>query len=314
VRNFKGDLVKFLAYFFLIFIIVSIPYFIHGYKLRFLTLTWIFAISVLGLRLLHIVGEISFAHVGFMAIGAYTSSLLTLKLGLGVPVTLIIACISCAILGLALGYISMKLTGAYFFTITFALNYVIVLLLIRLKGITQGFGGLSDIPPPSQIFLTSPVPYYYLTGFFLLAIFFITEFIDRSNMGMLLRGIRQAPVLAESIGVNILKRKAYCLAVSCFIAGLSGCLYAHYVRFINPDCFSMQYMMDILTSMMVGGSASGWGSILGTLVVRSIAEAVGGLKQYELILSSGLLLIVMVFLREGIISLPRKIFLRQKAR
>jgi branched-chain amino acid transport system permease protein len=288
--------------------ILVLPFFIEGYLLRFFTLTWIFAISVLGLRFLHVVGEVNFGHIGFVAIGAYLSGLMTVKLNFPFPLALIIACVSTGILGLVLGFVSMKLTGAYFFMITFAFNEVIFLSLIRLKSITGGYGGISNIPPPGEIFLGSAVPYYYLAAFFLISVFFITEFLDKSYTGKVLRSIAQAPILAESIGVNSLKNKAHCLSISCLIAGLSGCLFAHYVRFIHPDMFSFHYMMDTLTFMIVGGSSSGLGSILGTLLIRSIIEAVGGLKQYELILSSSLLLIVMIFLREGIIFLPNKIW------
>jgi len=290
----------------LIVAVFLIPAFTEGYLLRFLTLTWIFAISVLGLRFLHLVGEVNFGHIGFVAIGAYVSALLTVRTGVPFPLALASACIITGVLGLVLGFISMKLTGAYFFMITFAVNEVIILSLTRLRDLTGGFGGISNIPAPGDAFVSSDLPYYYLASSLLAAILVLTEFLDKSYLGKVLRGISQAPNLCESVGINTLRYKACCLGISCFVAGLSGALFAHYVRFINPDCFSFHYMMDTLTFMIVGGASSGLGSILGTLLVRSIIELVGGLRQYELILSSSLLLAVMVFLREGIVSLPRK--------
>jgi branched-chain amino acid transport system permease protein len=285
--------------------VILIPVYSQGYLLRFLTLTWIFGISVLGLRFLHLVGEVNFGHIGFVAIGAYVSALLAVKAGVPFLVSLVGGCVIPGLLGLGLGFISMKLTGAYFFMVTFAVNEVIILSLTRLRFVTGGYGGISNIPAPAQVFVGSDLPYYYAATGFLIVVFTVTEVLDKSYFGTVLKSIAQAPSLAESVGINTLKSKAYCLSMSCSIAGLSGSLFAHYVGFINPDCFSFHYMMDTLTFMIVGGAASGVGSILGTLLVRSIIEAVGGLQQYELILSSGLLLVVMLFLREGIISLPQ---------
>jgi branched-chain amino acid transport system permease protein len=287
-------------------LMLIVPFLTQGYFIRFLTLTWIFSISVLGLRFLHLVGEINFGHIGFVAIGAYSSALLSLSAGMSFPISVFCALLICGVLGLVFGFVSMKLTGPYFFMITFALNQVIILLAIRLRSFTGGFGGIMNIPPPADAFLYSNLPYYYLATGCLVSVFLVTESLDRSYIGTVLKSIAQAPQLSEAVGIHTLKTKASCLAIACCIGGLSGSLFAHYVRFINPDCFSFHYMMDTLTYMIVGGTSSGLGSILGTLVVRSIMEAVGGFQQYEIIFSSVLLLIVMLFLREGIVSLPQK--------
>jgi branched-chain amino acid transport system permease protein len=179
--------------------IFSNPYWIHVLILCFLNIGM--AASV---RLIFLAGEINSCHAAFMAIGAYTSALLVKKMGF-----------SAAVIGLSIGYATLRAKGIYFILTTLAFGEVVRLIISNwmLLGAVNGF---PDIPRPNPILgikFTSNAPYYYFVFLLTLITLGVCHRIEKSRYGLILRSIAQAPPITESIGINIMSYKVLAFVI-----------------------------------------------------------------------------------------------------
>jgi len=112
--------------------------------------------------------------------------------------------------------------------------------------------------------------------------------------------------LSESVGINILKYQLLTFVIACFLTGLTGSVYAHFMRFISPSSFTFSQMLSLLVWVVVGGLNHFTGPITGVIILRGIAEVFGGLREYEMILNSLILVLVILFLPDGLYSIPSR--------
>jgi branched-chain amino acid transport system permease protein len=282
------------------------PFFRGSYLVDFLIMTAIWTIYATSLRLFMTVGLVSFAHYGFFAIGAYTSALLMMKLGFFFLLALIMSGAIAATIALIIGYPLLKTKGHYFFLASFALGMVIILTFsTQWRKVFGGPMGISNIPTPRGI-LSSTLSYYYLAFAWAILIIALVYRLDHSRIGMEWRAVRQVDDLAALLGIRITRVKLVAFTVSCFFAGISGSLYAHYMRFICPDSFGFPMMLACLTCVVVGGMYSPWGPLIGVLLFRGITIASGGLRQWEVLIYSAILVLCIALLPEGLVSLPKR--------
>jgi branched-chain amino acid transport system permease protein len=270
-----------------------------------LTMTFIWIIFATSLRLPMTLGLVSFAHAGFLAIGAYTSALLTMKLGFSFWLAMPLSGVSAGIVALIFGLPMLRTKGHYFFLCSVAFGMVIVLMFsTQWRGVFGGTMGISHIPYPSASFASHISYFYYLAlGLATLTVAFAFR-IDNCRIGMEWRAIREIDDLAALIGIDIVGVKIVAFIIACFFAGISGSLMAHYLRFISPDTFGFPTMLFCLTTVVVGGKDSAWGPAIGVLLLRVIIFLVGGLREWEVIIYSALLVLSVTLLPQGIISLP----------
>lgn len=289
-------------------LLLLLPIFFKGsYLIDFLVLTAVWVIFATSLRLLTTLGLVSFGHNGFLAIGAYSFALLTMKLSLSFWLALLLSGLAAGIIGLIIGYPILKIKSHYFFIASFALGAVIELVFsTQWRDVLGGPMGISNIPYASPAF-ASPVPHYYLVlGWATLIIGMIYR-LDNCRIGIEWRGIRGADDLAALLGIDIFKTKIIAFVTACFFAGVSGSLYAHYMRFIAPESFGFPMMLFCLSCVIVGGMYSTWGPALGVLLLRGVTVAAGGLRQWEVLTYAGILILCITLLPEGITSLPQRI-------
>lgn len=285
-----------------------LPIFFKGpYALNFLTMTAIWVVFATSLRLLMTIGLTSFAHASFMAIGAYTSALLTMKLGFSFWLALPLSGISSSIVAFVIGYPMLRTKGHYFFMSSFALGMVIILIFsTQLRGIFGGPMGIGNIPYPSAAFASTILYYYFALGLAVLTIGVLYK-IDNCRIGLEWRAIREVDDLAALIGLNVVNAKITAFVVACFFSGISGSMLAHYLRFISPEAFGLSTMLLCFTTVILGGAYSTWGPTIGVLLLRGITVAVGGLKEWEIIIYSVFLIMSITLLPQGLISLPYRI-------
>lgn len=292
-----------------IFIVVLLmPLFFKGsYVIDFLVMSAIWVIFATSLRLLTTLGLVSFAHNGFFAIGAYTSALLTMKLVLPFWLALILSGVASGIVALIIGYPMLRMKGHYFFLGSFALGTVIVLMFsTQWRNVLGGPMGISNIPYPSAAF-ASPIPYYYLTLGLVIILIALVFRLDHCRIGMEWHAIRNVGDLAALLGINIVRVKMVAFVVACFFAAISGSIYAHYVRYICPDSFGFPMMLSCLTCVIVGGMYNTWGPVIGVLLIRGITFGFGGMRHWEVLIYSAILIVSIMLLPEGIVSLPKRI-------
>lgn len=290
-----------------ILLLVTVPAIIKSeYVLHIFIVTFLSIIYTVSLRMVMQNGLLSFGHGAFVGIGAYSSALLMMKVGLPFLLSMLLAGIIAAVIGGLLLYPALRVRGAYFVILSWAIGEVFVVVYKRGKGLFGGTSGLYDIPIP-EIFgleVASKVPYFYLAlGIMVIAILVCYQ-IDRSQFGLLIKGISNSPDLAESVGVKLPKYKVLNFSLSCFFAGLGGSLLAHYVRFLSPEMFGIGLSDSIVVYMLVGGSGSILGAILGASILTVLPEMLAFASYYKMLIYGVVLVATMIFLPAGIVSLP----------
>jgi len=298
----------------LILLFFSIPLFTkEAYLFHILITAGINIILATSLRTIATTGQMSLAHAGFMAIGAYTSALLVKKLDLSFWAALPLGGIAAALIALLVGYPFVRVKRVYFAMLTLFLGAVIRLIIMEWRGLTRGSSGLLDIPPPNPILIPgslsivfdAKIPYYYLILFLVLITFLFLYRIDSSRVGRTLLAIQQDDFVAESVGINVTNSKVFAWCVGCFFAGIAGSFYAHFIKTLTPDSFGVLQAIYVVVYMVVGGRRRIYGAILGAFVLTLLPEFFRILKEYQPFVFVGILLIITFFLPGGLIDLPK---------
>ncbi|MGQ9694459.1 MAG: branched-chain amino acid ABC transporter permease [Thermodesulfobacteriota bacterium] len=296
-----------------LFLIMAIfPIFTQDpYVLNIFITTGIWTIAAWGVRLIMSTGQLTLGHAAYMAIGAYASALLVMKVGLSFWVAFPLAGVISTLVALLIGYLTLRIKGVYFSIITFAFAEIIRLIIIHWPNLLGGYGGLANIPAPHP-FLTirfsSRLPYYYLLLALILITYLVMVRIDQSRLGKIFSSIHESDTLAESIGINIMKYKIMAFCIGCFFAGLSGSFYAHYFNFTSPEFFTIWQSIYCLIFVLVGGAGSVFGPLVGSFFLTLIPEILRVAKEYEPIIYAIILILVMFLLPGGLISLPARLW------
>jgi len=288
----------------LLLVIFPLSFAIDSYWLSFMTLSVIYIIVASWLRAIMMVGQASFAQAAFMGIGAYSSTLLTIDLAFPFWVALLSSGTIVAISAFAIGFITLRLKGIYFFLASFAAGEIVLLAFAYWKDFFGGHSGITNIPSPS-IFLSS-FGSYYLVAALAAATVVLIYLWENSKLGITSWAIRENQLLSESVGINILKYQLLTFVIACFFTGLTGSVYAHFMRFISPHSFTFSLMLSLLVWVVVGGKDHFIGPIAGVITLRGIAEILGGLSEYEMILNSVILVLVIVFFPQGLVGIPAR--------
>jgi len=284
----------------------AVPFFLSGYHLQVAVMVGIFALLTLSLNVLSgYAGMISLGHAGFFLIGAYTSAILTTRFAVPFPVSLAAAIVVTGASGMLLAIPALKLSGHFLAVITIAFGLVLHLLAINLEVITNGVSGISGIARPSlgPWSMRSDIAYYWLVLAVLAIVCLLVWGCVRSGYGRALRALRDDEVAAGCMGVDVKLAKIHAFVISAAIAGVAGCLYAHYVRYINPESFTIDISIRILIMMVVGGVGSILGSIVGAFVVYVLPETLRFLDAYYYLVFGVVIMLLMLVLPRGLVSL-----------
>jgi branched-chain amino acid transport system permease protein len=285
---------------------IAVPLVLSGYHLQVAVMVGIFALLTISLNLLSgYAGMISLGHAGFFLIGSYTSAILATRFAMPFPVSLVAAAVVTAASGLLLSIPALKLSGHFLAVITIAFGLILHLLSINLEVITNGVSGISGIPRPSfgSWSMKSDVGYYWLVLAMLALVCLLVSAYVRSGYGRALRALRDDEIAAGCMGVDVKLAKVHAFVISAAIAGIAGCLYAHYVRYINPESFTLDISIRILIMMVVGGVGSILGSLVGAFVVYVLPESLRFLNDYYYLVFGFVIMLLMLVLPRGLVSL-----------
>ncbi len=290
-------------------ILLLLPLFIGEYILLLLILICINVLLASSLRVSLNAGQLNFGIPAFYSIGAYVSTLMVMKLGVPWIVAFFAAGILAALASLIIGYPSLRLKHVYFLILTLAFVEIIRMVTTRWRSLTGGVFGLSHIPPLSiaGIEIATKVPQYYFTLFVTLVILFVLYRLENSRFGLTIKSIRQQEDLGETVGISTYRYKILAFAISSFSAGLTGSLYAHNMGFIEPVLFSFMLASFVFVYCFVGGLGRFSGPILGALTLSLLTEPLRGLLYYERIFYAVVLISVLLFLPDGLLSLPARL-------
>ena len=290
----------------LIVIVSLFPLFLKSpYTLRILNLTFIYIIATVSFRTITISGQFPLAHAAFMGIGAYLAGMASKWLGWPPWLTIPLAALASAGIGMLIGYPFARLRALYYALGTLFFGIAVTTVIIALKDWTGGSPGLTGIQP--MFSATSTTTYYYfflgLTVFTLLALYRF-EF---SRIGTSLKAIAQSHLVASSVGINEAWHRILVVGVGCFFVGLAGATYAHYNTVLSYYPFNFMGTLWIVMYALIGGINSFAGPIIGTAILVIIPEFFRDLKIFSPYITAALLLIVVFLMPQGLVSLPRLI-------
>jgi branched-chain amino acid transport system permease protein len=282
------------------------------YLLHIFVIAGIYIILTLSLNLIvGFTGLPALGHAAFSCIGAYTSSLLALKIGLSPWIGLFIGACVAALSGIVIGYPAVRLKGDYLALSTFGLGVIVYSIAKNWVSLTRGPMGLPGIPGFSVFgFRLSGIwSYLLLVSAFVAATIFTINRIVNSPFGRTLRSIREDEIASQALGKNTTKYKLLVFIIGAFFAGIAGSLYAHYITFIDPSSFTVMESITILLMVIFGGMGSIPGSIIGAVLLVVFPELLRFLGMPSSIAAPmrqmiyGLLLVVLMLKRpQGIMG------------
>lgn len=276
----------------------------NRYVLYVMTTSFIFIIAVYGMNILAgYTGQLSLAHAGFFAIGAYSVGVLTTTGGMNFWLALLLAVLITCVAGLVLGVIALRTREHFFAIYTLIVGYLIYLLIDKWDSLTGGVRGLIGIPVPNAIGpieFTSATSMYYLVLFFLIISIFAGVRIIHSLTGRTYIAIRNSEELAQTLGINTRLNKLVSFVISVAYAGLAGGLYASLTRFIGPEIAGTEMVFNFLIYLIVGGLGTLTGPIIGTLIFVWLTQFLQGFQEYRMLIFGPILVMIVIFYPRGL--------------
>lgn len=283
---------------------------VDDYYLHLLVMAGLFFLLAAGMNLLLAAGQLNLGHTAFFGIGAYTSALLALHYELSPLVTMSVAAAFAAVVGAALGRLTLRLRGAYFVLVTTGFAEVIRLVATNWMELTQGPMGLAGVPPfdlgTPRVTLVSKRDYYYLMAVLAGGTLYLTARLLGSRVGRALRAIRENEALAESSGISSYRHTMLAMITACALAGLAGGFYAHYINFLSPELFGFQNTVTMAVMVVAGGQGTVLGPAVGAVVFTFIPELLRMAAFYRMLLYGVVLLLVVMFMPRGLVHYARR--------
>jgi branched-chain amino acid transport system permease protein len=282
-----------------------LPFGLSDYWQYVLTVSFFYAIMAASWNLLAgYTGQFSLAHHTFGMLGAYTSSLLMVKAGAPIWLTIPAAIGMTMILSLVLGIVCLRTHGLYLALITWAFAEVIRNYMRMHYAFTGGDRGLES---PLFFGTLQPTRYYYLFLGLVVFCVILIAVLMRSRIGYYLRSIRDDAVAARSMGVNIVRYKVLAFIIASSIAGMAGAFYGHTIGLISPVLGDFNEMAMIIIFVVIGGMRTQAGPVVGAIAIRLTMELLREQSEIRIIILSALVIIIMRFLNGGLMELVRRV-------
>ena len=288
-----------------------------------LTLYCVYLMATLGLNLtVGYAGQMSLGQAAFFGIGAYIGAIL-MKLGWSFFAVLPLAALACFVVGLALGFPALRVQHHYLAFATLGFNVLAYLVMRNEERLTGGTYGINAIPRPTLfgVDLGGYIAYFNFTLASLVVLTLLLWWLLRSPWGRAFAALRDNPIRAESLGVNITAYTLFAFAIGAACAGVGGVYFASLVEFIEPAPFHFSSSLTMLLAVIVGGSGRFLGPVLGTAIIVLLPEMLRGssapwlrfMQTWYLAVFGIAVVALMVWLPGGLLSIPER-FRRGNAR
>jgi branched-chain amino acid transport system permease protein len=297
-------------------LLLAVPPLLKNYGVYLFTYWLVFVIATMGLNLtIGYAGQKSLGHAAFFGIGAYTVAIV-MKAGLSFWLGLPLGMLLCFGLGLALGFPALRVQTIYLAFATLGFNTAVWLVMRNEEWLTGGTFGINNIARPLLfgISLDKPLAYYY----FVLAVAIILGLVLwrllSSPWGKAFTSLRDNPIRAESLGVNIQAYTLLSFAIGAVYAGIAGALFASLVEFIEPAPFTVGASIMMYLMVVVGGAGYFFGPLLGSAVGVLLPEWLRFAQAWYLFVFGAAVVMLMLWLPDGLLSIPDRIKARRLAR
>lgn len=301
-------------------LLVAVPFFLKDfpYLIHLCFTAGIYIMLATGLNFqLGSTNIVNLATAASYGVGAYTSALLSKHTGVDFWLVIFAAGGGAAFMGFLLGLPTTKTKDYYLSLVTIAFGLIVYLLLNNLRW-TGGPNGISDIPAPSLLghsfreqlnFFGITLPfhanYYYLVLFFVLLYTLISQRLSFSRTGLTWNAIREDEIAARCAGINVSNYKILSFCINCFLDGVTGAVYAHYIGFISPENFQFMLSVVVVTMVILGGMDNTFGVIFGAVLLTVLPEKFRLFEQFRLLMFGIIVITTLVFRPQGLF--PQKL-------
>lgn len=255
-------------------IVLLLPIFVNNYILYVCNTIFIFIVGAIGLNILTgFTGQISIGHGAFVAIGAYSSAIITTKLSMPFWIALPAGGLCAVLVGIIFGLPSLRVKGLYLAIATLAAQFITDYTLVHWESMTNGITGMY-VPSPQLLgfCFNSDTRFYYLLLLFAVAAVVTGRNIFRTRIGRALIAVRDRDIAANLIGISLFKYKLLAFSLSSFYAGIAGSLWGFYTNIITPEHFTIVLSIDYLAMIIIGGLGSILGTIFGVVFMTLLPE------------------------------------------
>lgn len=297
-------------------VLLAAPMAFKSYGLYLLTYWLVFIIAIMGLNLtIGYAGQKSLGHAAFFGIGAYTVAIM-MKAGLSFWLGLPAAALLCFAVGLILGFPALRVQTIYLAFATLGFNTAVWLVFRNEEWLTGGTFGLNNIARP-QLFglsLEDNLAYYYFVLAVMLLLGGLLWGLLRSPWGKAFTALRDNPIRAESLGIDIRRYTLLSFAIGAAYAGVAGALFASLVQFIDPAPFAIGSSIMMYLMVVLGGPGYFLGPVLGSAVGVVLPEWLRFAQGWYLFVFGSAVVLLMIWLPDGLLSIPDRLKARKQAR
>jgi branched-chain amino acid transport system permease protein len=290
-------------------VLALVPLGLKNYGVYLLTLWCVYVMAGMGLNLtVGYAGQMSIGHAAFLGIGAYTAAIL-MKIGISFWFVLPLSALNCFVVGLALGFPALRVQHHYLAFATLGFNVLVYLFVRNEEWLTGGTFGISGLQRPTflGLSLNGSAAFFYFTYASMILLALVLWWIIRSPWGRAFAALRDNPIRAESLGVNIMAYTLLAFAIGAAFAGVAGAYFAALVQFIEPAPFHLTASLMMLLMVIVGGSGRFFGPMLGAAIVILLPEWLRFMKDWYLVIFGGAIVVLMIWLPGGLLSIPERI-------
>jgi branched-chain amino acid transport system permease protein len=292
-------------------VLLGLPYSgLNQYIMRIIIMIGIYSMLALGLNILTgYTGQVSLGHAGFYAIGAYTASLLSLKLGANFIVAALAGAAMSSFCGLLLGLPTLRLKGTYLSIVTLGFGEIVKMIMMNWDKVTNGTLGLRNIPRPSIFGLKLTLAnngIYYMMLVLTALVTIVCILIIKSKFGRAFMSIKEDELAATMMGIKTTRYKVLAFIISAFITGIAGAFYASMIGFIEPNSFTFDTSTLIISIVILGGMGTIRGMFLGAAILIAFPEMSRFMMDYRFVVYGIVLVLMMRFRPQGALGWKSK--------
>ncbi|HWP97781.1 MAG TPA: branched-chain amino acid ABC transporter permease [Syntrophomonadaceae bacterium] len=270
-----------------------ISQYIDPYYMRIIVLVGINIILALGLNITTgVTGQLSMGHAGFMSLGAYTSAILSMRMGAPFWLALLVGALVAAAFGFLIGLPTLRLEGDYLAIVTIGFAEIIRVFFLNFQPGGKAVG-LSGVPQNTT---------FSLVLILVVLVIYFNYRLLKSRLGKAFYAVRENEIAAEACGINATRLKVLSFVMGAFLGGLGGGLYAHYMYYITPQNFDFARSIEILNMVVLGGMGSIPGVMLGAGILTVAPELLRVVADYRMLFYGALLVVLMIFRPNGLLG------------